>query len=125
MALWRIGYTATQPASMPCPQKAGFHTIYLHPNFDPRLGSLDVRYQSSYGEIKSSWSMKGTAVTWQLTIPPNATGRLPLAVTQQGKFTLDGEALANSKKLGLVSSGDGSSIYELPAGTYSFRITTN
>jgi hypothetical protein len=69
--------------------------------------------------------MNGTAVTWLVTIPPNTTGRLPLAATQQGKFTLDGEALAGSKKLGLVSSGDGSSTYELPAGTYSLRIATN
>ena len=106
------------------PSDPGFHTIYLHPNFDARLGSLDFRYQSSYGEIRSSWSMNGTAVTWLVTIPPNTTGRLPLAATQQGKFTLDGEALAGSKKLGLVSSGDGSSTYELPAGTYSFRVTT-
>ena len=122
VADWIYRYAAGIDA---LPSEAGFHTIYLHPNFDVRLGSLDVRYQSSYGEIKSSWSMNGTAVTWQLTLPPNTTGRLPLAVTQQGKFTLDGEALAKSKKLGLVSSGDGSSIYELPAGTYSFRVTTN
>jgi alpha-L-rhamnosidase len=122
VADWIYRYAAGIDA---LPSEAGFHTIYLHPNFDVRLGSLDVRYQSSYGEIKSSWSMDGTAVTRQLTLPPNTTGRLPLAVTQRGKFTLDGEALAKSKKLGLVSSGDGSSIYELPAGTYSFRITTN
>jgi alpha-L-rhamnosidase len=122
VADWIYRYAAGIDA---LPPEAGFHTIYLHPNFDVRLGSLDVRYQSSYGEIKSSWSMDGTAVTWQLTLPPNTTGRLPLAVTQRGKFTLDGEALAKSKKLGLVSSGDGSSIYELPAGTYSFRVTTN
>jgi alpha-L-rhamnosidase len=122
VADWIYRYAAGIDA---LPSEAGFRTIYLHPNFDVRLGSLDLRYQSSYGEIKSSWTMNGAAVTWQLTLPPNTTGRLPLAVTQQGKFTLDGEALAKSKKLGLVSSGDGSSIYELPAGTYSFRVTTN
>jgi hypothetical protein len=69
--------------------------------------------------------MNGTAVTWLVTIPPNTTGRIPLAATQQGKFTLDGEALPGSKKLGLVKGGDGSSTYELPAGTYSFQVTTN
>ena len=81
VADWIYRYAAGIDAP---PSEAGFHTIYLHPNFDARLGSLDVRYQSSYGGIRSSWSMNGTAVTWQLTIPPNTTGRLPLAVTQQG-----------------------------------------
>ena len=33
---------------------ASFHTIYLHPNFDPRLGSLDLSYASRYGNIHSS-----------------------------------------------------------------------
>ncbi len=31
----------------------GFHTIYLHPNFDSRLGSLNFSYQSPYGQITS------------------------------------------------------------------------
>ena len=36
-----------------CPAAdAGFHTIVLHPIFDARLGSLDFRYESSYGEIR-------------------------------------------------------------------------
>ena len=122
VADWIYRYAAGIDA---LPSDPGFHTIYLHPNFDARLGSLDFRYQSSYGEIRSSWSMKGTEVTWLVTIPPNATGRLPLAVTQPGKFTLDGQALSGNKKVGLVSNADGASTYELPAGTYSFRVTPN
>jgi alpha-L-rhamnosidase len=122
VADWIYRYAAGIDA---LPSDAGFHTIYLHPNFDARLGSLDFRYQSSYGEIRSSWKMNGAAVTWLIKIPPNTTGRLPLAATQRGKFKLDGKALANNKKVSLVSSADGSSAYELPAGTYSFRITTN
>ncbi len=122
VADWIYRYAAGIDA---LPSDAGFHTIYLHPNFDARLGSLDFRYQSSYGEIRSSWSMKGAAVTWLIKIPPNTTGRLPLAATQEGKFKLDGKELTKNKRLSLVSSADGSSAYELPAGTYSFRITAN
>jgi alpha-L-rhamnosidase len=122
VADWIYRYAAGIDA---LPSDAGFHTIYLHPNFDARLGSLDFRYQSSYGEIRSSWSMNGAAVTWLVTVPPNTTANLPLTADQQGKFTLDGEALARSKKLRLVSSGEASSTYELPAGTYSFRVAGN
>ncbi len=122
VADWIYRYAAGIDA---LPSDAGFHTINLHPNFDVRLGSLDFRYLSSYGEIRSSWSMKGKAITWLVTIPPNTTAHLPLPASQQDRFTLDGEALAGSKKLHLLSSGEGSSTYELPAGTYSFRVTGN
>jgi alpha-L-rhamnosidase len=106
------------------PADAGFHTIYLHPTFDARLGNLDFRYQSSYGEIRSSWSMKGTGVFWTVTVPPNTSAHLALTPSQRDKFTLDGEALSSSKKLRPLTSAEGSRVYELPAGTYSFQLTT-
>jgi hypothetical protein len=68
--------------------------------------------------------MKGTAVTWLVTVPPNTKANMPLPADQQDKFTLDGEPVSNSKKLRLVSNAEASATYELPAGTYSFRVTT-
>ena len=122
VADWIYRYAAGIDA---LPSDAGFHTIYLHPNFDARLGSLDFRYQSSYGEIRSAWSMTGPKVTWLVTVPPNTTAHLPLTASQQAQFTLDGEKLANNKKLHLDGSEGGQPTYELPAGTYSFQISTN
>ncbi len=107
------------------PADPGFHTIYLHPNFDPRLGTLDLRYRSSYGEIRSAWSMNGGAAEWRVTIPANTTAHLPVLPSQKDTFTLDGQPLANSKQVHVVSNAgdkEGSITYELPAGSYSFRI---
>jgi alpha-L-rhamnosidase len=120
VADWIYRYAAGIDA---LPADAGFHTIYLHPNFDDRLGSLDFRYQSSYGEIRSAWDMKGAAVTWMVTIPPNTTAHLPLKASEQNKFTLDGQTLAASKKVRLLSSADETSTWDLPAGTYSFQVS--
>ena len=120
VADWIYRYAAGIDA---LPADAGFHTIYLHPNFDDRLGSLDFRYQSSYGEIRSAWNMKGAAVTWLVTIPPNTSAHLPLKASEQNKFTLDGQRLAASKKVRLLSSADETSTWELPAGTYSFQVS--
>jgi alpha-L-rhamnosidase len=121
VADWIYRYSAGIDA---LPGDAGFHTIYLHPTFDARLGTLDVRYQSSYGEIRSSWSMNGTTATWLVTVPPNATAHLPLSTSEQDKFTLDGKPLSSNKKLRLISTADGTGTYELPAGSYSFRVNT-
>jgi alpha-L-rhamnosidase len=96
---------------------AGFHTIALHPNFDARLGHLDFTYQSPYGPVKSSWKTIGDQVAWEITIPPNTAARLPIASTNATDFTLDGIAIGQSRKVH-AAGGD---IYELAAGTYSFK----
>ena len=98
------------------------HTIYLHPNFDARLGSLDFSYASRYGQIHSSWSMKGSTAVWNLRIPPNTTAELPLTSSQQTAFSLDGAPISGSKRIHATGETDGHTTYLLPAGTYAFSV---
>jgi len=102
----------------------GFHVIRLHPNFDKRLGSLDFSYDSSYGMIHSAWTVSGSHATWNLTIPANATGHLPVEQGQAQTFKLDGQPLSQSIRLHALPDTGGGVEYELPAGTYQFEITT-
>ena len=118
VADWIYRYAAGLDAM---PSDAGFHTIYLHPTFDSRLGSLDFSYASLYGPIQSSWTMQGSEITWKISIPPNASGRLPLSAIQDETVTLGGIALEQSKRVKLASSDDGSKFYELAAGDLSVR----
>jgi alpha-L-rhamnosidase len=98
----------------------GFHVIQLHPNFDKRLGSLNFSYESSYGSIHSAWTVSGNQVTWKLTIPANATGRLSQQPGQS--FKLDGQPLTQSTRVhALSNSGEGLE-YELPSGSYQFEV---
>jgi alpha-L-rhamnosidase len=97
----------------------GFHVIRLHPNFDKRLGSLDFSYESSYGMIQSAWIVTGDHVKWNLTIPPNATGRLPQQQAQT--IRLDGHPLTQSTRAHALPNGDDGVEYELPAGSYQFE----
>jgi alpha-L-rhamnosidase len=100
---------------------AGFHTIYLHPNFAAELGALNFSYESKYGAIRSEWSVTGGKASWKLTIPANSSGRLPAGLAD-GKLTLDGKALAGNPRVHVVHEG-GESVYEVPAGTYAFEAT--
>jgi alpha-L-rhamnosidase len=97
---------------------AGFHTIYLHPNFDARLGSLNFSYDSPYGVVTSNWKMVGADVVWSVTVPPNSMATLPVASSKQYSMTLDGQPIEKSSKVNANGSG-----YELPAGTYFFKGT--
>jgi alpha-L-rhamnosidase len=104
------------------PTDPGFHTVLLHPNFDKRLGSLDFSYESSYGTIHSAWSVAGNKATWNLTIPANASGHLPMGRDEAQAWKLDGQVLSESARVKALPSDGGSLEYELPAGSYQFEI---
>jgi alpha-L-rhamnosidase len=104
------------------PTDPGFHTINLHPAFDKQLGSIDFTYPSPYGEIHSAWVVKDNTAQWDLTIPANTTGLLPLTSTEVANYKLDGLPILKSKRVGDFRGGQGTG-FTLPAGTYSFEVT--
>src|SRR5262249_1014330 len=116
---WIYRYAAGIDAD---PGDPGYHTIWLHPNFDPRLGSLYFSYESSYGTIRSAWNISGKSATWNLTIPPNATGRLALSKAQHESFTLNRKPLAEEYALRVTPQVGEQEVYELPAGHYQFEV---
>jgi alpha-L-rhamnosidase len=98
----------------------GFHAIYLHPNFDARLGYLNFTYDSPYGAVTSRWKVSGSSVAWDVVIPPNSTGVLPVSLVKAYSMTLSGQSLAASHKVQATSDS-----YILPAGSYSFMASMN
>jgi len=113
VADWIYRYAAGVDAS---PIDAGFHTVVLHPVFDARLSPLEFSYSSSYGEIRSGWTVKGNTVEWNVTLPANTTGKLELDEGEAAGFKLDGVPLSASPLAKLV---DGR--FELPGGSYRFE----
>lgn len=100
----------------------GFHTIYLHPHFDSRLGTLDIAYQSNYGPIRSAWSASGAEAVWKITLPPNTNGILPISAEQASRWTLDGEPLARAAKLKSKGRQGTQEVFEVPAGSYTLTV---
>ncbi len=100
----------------------GFHTVLLHPTFDPRLAALDFQYQSPYGEVRSAWSIAGRTVSWKLTVPANTRARLPVPSNRGNAFLIDGQPLEHSPKVRALGNDNGAEVFELPAGTYSFQV---
>ncbi|HEX4032431.1 MAG TPA: family 78 glycoside hydrolase catalytic domain [Terracidiphilus sp.] len=100
---------------------AGFHTIELHPAFDPRLGDVAFDYDSTYGPIHSGWKITGTAATWHVTLPANTTGWLPLTTDEAQKYKLDGAPLAQSK-LASSATQNNQPGFDLAPGSYTFTV---
>jgi alpha-L-rhamnosidase len=118
VADWIYRYAAGVDAT---PLDAGFHTLVLHPVFDPRLGSVRFDYDSSFGMIHSDWKVTGTTAEWHVTIPANATGWLPLGTDEAGKYKLEGARLTDNKLVKAITR-DGKSGFELEAGSYTFVV---
>jgi alpha-L-rhamnosidase len=100
---------------------AGFHAILLHPNFDARLGSLDLSYESPYGKVHSAWTAAHGHARWQVTIPPNSVGHFALRREDATRFKLNGQELSANSTLKSSAAGT-ETIYEIPAGTYTFEV---
>jgi alpha-L-rhamnosidase len=112
VADWIYRYAAGVDAT---PLDAGFHTVLLHPVFDARLSPLKLEYESSYGEIESSWTLKGTTVEWNVVLPANTTGRLEVKADEAARWSVDGVRLSESPLAKKVDGG-----LELGAGSYRF-----
>jgi hypothetical protein len=81
---------------------------------------MDFTYDSPYGEIHSAWNVNGSTTIWNVTIPANAQGSLPVA--DAAHWSLDGQPLAKSARLQAQSGVDSEQVYTLPAGKYEFRV---
>jgi len=119
VADWIYRYAAGIDAT---PMDAGFHTVVLHPNFDARLGSINFSYLSPYGAIRSSWTMKGGAAEWSLTLPVNTTGWLP--TDTPSRFTFRGIS-PGATGFVVQSRRDGQAGFELASGSYSIDVNLN
>ena len=115
VAAWLYEYAAGIDAT---PDDPGYHQIYLHPHFSRTLGSMNFRYESPYGEVKSMWNAgKSGAVMWRVVIPANASGYLMLSKEEAALYKMDGQSLKSSEVL-----EGGMQRYEVAAGTHTFSV---
>ena len=118
VADWIYRYAAGIDA---LPSDPGFHTIVLHPVFDARLGQISFDYDSAYGPIHSGWTMNGNTVTWHVTIPPNATGWLPLSGKDALRYKLNGAPFSGNPFV-KADTHDGQPGFTIAPGSYTFQI---
>jgi len=100
----------------------GFHTIYLHPNFDSQLGSVELEYQSNLWA--DSIRMVGQRHSGGLEDHSPPQHKRSLAA-----FIRDGQPLdsrwrpdcAEFESEGNWQAG-AEEVFEVPAGTYTFKV---
>jgi alpha-L-rhamnosidase len=94
----------------------GFKNIRLRPQFVSGLNQSSISYRSPHGKIISAWERKKGIVTYNVTIPANATADFTLP----DGYTLKSAKTASGEKIVLQSHSD--NVYHLPAGKYIFEL---
>jgi len=111
----------------------GFKHIILQPSPDKRITlptgqdkitSVDAKYTSSYGVIKSAWVMRADGnLIYTATIPANTTATLYLPINSISDVVYEGAVLAeNAVGVTFVNKANGKAVYELKSGTYYFGL---
>ncbi|MFL5743312.1 MAG: family 78 glycoside hydrolase catalytic domain [Niastella sp.] len=62
----------------PDPNNPGFKKMILQPHFITALNQVEVKHESPYGTIVSSWKRVGKKIIYNVVIPPNSTATLIL-----------------------------------------------
>jgi alpha-L-rhamnosidase len=124
VADWIYRYAAGVDAT---PADAGFHTVLLHPVFSERLGSIDFRYASAYGQIHSAWAITSGKALWTITLPANTTGELRLTSAEAAHYHLNGKTLSvaaaeQGSGVRQKTAGNEAADFTLAAGSYSFVV---
>ena len=109
------------------PLEPGFRAIEFRPGI-PAAGLDDVSasYESVRGTVAARWRRTAAGLELDVTVPPNARGRVcvpapdPRAVTEAGA----GEAVAAdvADSVELVGVEGGRVVYEVGSGRYQFRV---
>jgi len=111
----------------------GFKHFILQPNPDKRptlpqgqerITSVEAKFDSYYGDIKSAWAVRPDGnLTYTATVPANTTATLYLPLGNESDVVYEGLVLAeNAEGVTFVKKEDGKAVYELKSGTYSFGL---
>ena len=91
----------------------GYKKILMQPAFIDGLDHAAATYASPYGPIASNWTRNGDALTWNITVPANATAK----VVVPAKFHI-APKVGNGVRT--VNTAAGNTVIELGSGNYKF-----
>ncbi len=94
-------------------QYPGFKHFILKPHFVEGLNDFSASHKGPYGEIVSAWKRTGDGVAYSVQVPANSSATLTLE---------SGEVSGPSTEDINVTHGDGLTVIDLPAGSWTFTV---
>jgi hypothetical protein len=94
------------------------------PQGQDRITSVDAKYNSYYGDIKSAWVLRADGnLSYTATVPANTTATLYLPLAATTDVVYEGDVPAEKAEgVTFVKTENGKAVYELKSGIYSFGL---
>jgi len=109
---------------LPDASRPGFQHILLRPHFVAGLEHFEASHDGPYGTIRSSWRRLDSTIVYTVTVPPNSSATLRLAIGDGSRplrrvvvrttYLRDPHLRSQVRTTALE--------YELPAGSYTFEL---
>ncbi|MCI8497098.1 MAG: hypothetical protein HFE85_02450, partial [Clostridiales bacterium] len=103
-------------------ENPGYKHFVLQPTYGGTLTYAKGSYDSVYGTIVSDWTLENDEVfVYNATVPANTTATLYLPAAEGAAITESGVNVAEAQGVTFVKMENGTAVYELESGSYSFR----
>ncbi|MCK4965867.1 family 78 glycoside hydrolase catalytic domain, partial [bacterium] len=109
----------------PDPENPGFKHIIFQPHIISTLKSAKAEYQSIHGLIKSEWRKIDDTFRWSVSIPVNTTAAVYVPAESVDSVMLNGAPAAESKIVEYVGMKNGSALFNVGSGDYTFIVKKN
>ena len=120
LAVWMYEYLAGIRSD---PEKPGFHHILIRPYLAGDLTSVQASHKSMYGAISTAWKRDALNFTLNVSVPPNTSATVWMPAKSAAQVTESGKNAGGARGVKYVRSENGSAIFEVESGTYSFKST--
>jgi alpha-L-rhamnosidase len=98
----------------------GFERFTIRPILFKELDFAEGDYQSVKGLIKSSWRKKAGTITFNVTIPCNATALVYVPAKQPKNVTENNRKIGDMDNVKFIKSEGNYAVFEVGSGTYNF-----
>ncbi|WP_345238683.1 glycoside hydrolase family 78 protein [Flavisolibacter ginsenosidimutans] len=102
----------------------GFKKIIMKPSFVKELTFVNASHDSPYGKIESNWKREGNSLSWNVTVPANATALLYVPAGSTDAVKEDGKRIDAAQGVKFLRMENGSAVIQIGSGRYSFTTSS-
>ncbi len=107
------------------PLAVGFDKIVIRPQIISNVHWSKAHYISVNGKIQSEWERENNSFKLNITIPVNCSAKIYLPTNNVENITESGEDLSDVGDVEFIKMENGSAIFKVGSGIYSFRSQIN
>ncbi len=104
------------------PESAGYKGIIIRPRPGGNLTYAQGTYKSMYGNIKSSWELKGNTFKLNISIPVNTEATVHIPGATLDSIKEGDKPISESKDINFLGIEEDNAVFTVGSGEYSFEV---